>query len=271
MAKAEGNWANGGHHWYSIIYYGIESQTSTQAVIYCDLYFHSLNYGFDIKNNTADQITINGQPKSQSKVAIYVPHGTTADVKRLSYSVTVKKSTSPINVKVSGTCTLNAADIGSSTASGTVTVPAIQYDPAGQPSIQVSNSTPKYNENIFISWKKATKQGNGPFKQFQLYRGSVNIYTGNDTSITDNPSVAVGTNGGFVTYTIWQGHTWNGSTQWTKSDISVGVGQQKSDITAYDSSGKKHVGRVTAYDSSGKSHSVIITVYDNSRVGHSVR
>lgn len=157
---------------------------------------------------------------------------------------------------------------GNTSASKQVTVPAVQRQPHGNPTVKASKTTANYGESVTISWAKSATQGNANFDRFELWQGSNKLYSGSGISKSVVPSDVTGAKGGTATYTLKEIHEWYGSYPSTESSVSINV--RSGVVSVYDSSGNRHTGLVTAYDSSGKSHFVLITAYDANGSPHSV-
>lgn len=267
MADAYGSWAGSLGKWRCHIHYGIESETETSAVVYCQTRFNTNAWGFDVSGT--DKATVNGKTASQSTVTHYSANGQTVDKTMITKRVTIKKTGSSQKISVSGSIQITGGyQNGTSSASGTVTVSARTYHAHGKPTIKASKTTANYGESVTISWAKSSTQGNANFDRFELWQGNTKLYSGSAISKSVKPSDVTGANGGTATYTVKEIHEWYGSYPSTQSSVSITV--RSGVVSAYDSTGKKHTGLVTAYDPSGKSHYVLITAYDTNGFPHSV-
>ena len=254
MADAYGSWAGSLGKWRCHIHYGIESETETSAVVYCQTRFNTNAWGFDVSGT--DKATVNGKTASQSTVTHYSANGQTVDKTMITKRVTIKKTGSSQKISVSGSIQITGGyQNGTSSASGTVTVSARTYHAHGKPTIKASKTTANYGESVTISWAKSSTQGNANFDRFELWQGNTKLYSGSAISKSVKPSDVTGANGGTATYTVKEIHEWYGSYPSTQSSVSITV--RSGVVSAYDSTGKKHTGLVTAYDTNGFPHSVV--------------
>lgn len=149
MADAYGGWAGSYGRWRCHINYGIESQNNSSAVVYCQTRFNTNAWGFDVFGT--DKATVNGVTKSQSTVTHYSASGQTVDTTMITQRQTISKGTSAKNISVSGSIQITGGyQNGTSSASGSVSVPAIPVTTPGTPSNVVASRTA--DNNISVTW-----------------------------------------------------------------------------------------------------------------------
>lgn len=93
----------------------------------------------------------------------------------------------------------------------------------GNPTINSDRNGYYQGEQATISWAKASNQGNSTLDRFELWRGDTKLYSGKNTSYEETPSDVTGANGGSITYTIKEVHTFHGRTLTTQATKSVSV------------------------------------------------
>lgn len=93
----------------------------------------------------------------------------------------------------------------------------------GNPTISLDRNGYYQGEQGTISWAKASNQGNSTLDRFELWRGGTKLYSGKGTSYKETPSSVTGSNGGSVTYTLKEVHTFHGRTLTTQATKSVSV------------------------------------------------
>lgn len=149
MADTYGSWAGSYGRWRCHINYGIESQNNSSAVVYCQTRFNTNAWGFDVFGT--DKATVNGITKSQSTVTHYSASGQTVDTTMITQRQTITKGTSAKNISVSGSIQITGGyQNGISSASGSVSVPAIPVTTPGTPSNVVASRTA--DNNISVTW-----------------------------------------------------------------------------------------------------------------------
>lgn len=157
MADAYGGWAGSKGRWRCHINYGIESQNNSSAVVYCQTRFNTNAWGFEVYGT--DKATVNGVTKSQSTVNHHSPSGQTVDTTMITQRQTITKGTSAKNISVSGSIQLTGGyENGTSSASGSVSVPAAPVTPPppppvtkpGTPSNVVASRTA--DNDIRVTW-----------------------------------------------------------------------------------------------------------------------
>lgn len=145
--------------------------------------------------------------------------------------------------------------------------PAVRQ-PQGNPTVTISKTVANYGESVTVSWAKSATQGNAPFTRFELWQGSNLLYSGSGISKAVTPSDVTGAQGGNVTYTVKEIHTWAGVEYETSSSVSVEV--RSGTVTVYNSQGTKCTGLVTVYNSQGDACYALITVYDDDGLPHNI-
>lgn len=149
MADAYGSWAGSYGRWRCHIHYGIESQNDSSAVVYCQTRFNTNAWGFDVFGT--DKATVNGVTKSQSTVTHYSASGQTVDTTMITQRQTISKGTSAKSISVSGSIQITGGyQNGTSSASGSVSVPAIPVTIPGTPSNVAASRTA--DNNIRVTW-----------------------------------------------------------------------------------------------------------------------
>lgn len=175
-----------------------------------------------------------------------------------------------------------------STANASYTVPS--RSPHGTPTFSASASSVGANEEVTLTIKPSSTQGNAQFAYFQISDGNNNIFYQSPTSFnnpqavstTDVPSAvlekygaeeylagATGALGTFnpmrlncVYYAAREVHEWYGTypaSDWVWIEVEVIF----LDMTLYDSRGDPHkVVKITVYDSEGNALSGTSTAYD---------
>lgn len=221
MADAYGSWAGPKKKWRCHIHYGIESETETSAVVYCQTRFNTNAWGFDVYGT--DKATVNGQTASQQTVTHYSASGQTVDTTMITKRVTITKNGSSQSIPVSGSIQITGGyENGTSSASGTVTVKARTYHAHGNPSVTLATSCTQ-GQQVTVSWAKSGTQGNASFTRFELWQGSNKLYSGTGTSYKVTPSSVTGAKGGSVSYTVKEIHTWYSSEKTTSASKSIAV------------------------------------------------
>lgn len=191
---------------------------------------------------------------------ITLPRGGSPRSFSASFNVSASPNSRKFNVTAWWDSSWSSAG-GSTTATTTVTVPAVQRDPHGQPTVSVSKSVVQSVEQVTISWKKSSDQGNASFERFELYQGNTKLYSGTDTSYKVKPSDYTGAGGGKVTFTVREVHEWYGTYPYTSASVTVTV---RPTFTYYNSTGSKTYCRIFAYSSSGDLKNVIVYAYNSS-------
>lgn len=149
MADAYGGWAGSYGRWRCHIHYGIESQNNSSAVVYCQTRFNTNAWGFNV--NGTDRATVNGVTRSQSSVTHYSATGQTVDTTMITQRQTISKGTSAKSISVSGSIQITGGyQNGTSSASGSVSVPAIPVTTPGTPSNVVASYTA--DNDISVTW-----------------------------------------------------------------------------------------------------------------------
>lgn len=149
MADAYGSWAGSYGRWRCHINYGVESQNDSSAVIYCQTRFNTNAWGFNTFGT--DTAIVNGAANSQSTVTHYSANGTTVDTTMITQRQTISKGTSAQSIPVSGSIQITGGyQNGTSSASGSVSVPAIPVTTPGAPSNVVASLIA--DNNISVTW-----------------------------------------------------------------------------------------------------------------------
>lgn len=149
MADAYGSWAGSVGRWRCHINYGIESQDDSGALVYCQTRFNTNAWGYGVYGT--DVATVNGVSRSQSTVMHNSPSGGSVDTTMITQRQTISKGTAPKSVSVSGSIQITGGyQNGTSSASGSVFVPAVPVTTPGTPSNVVA--TRIADNNIRITW-----------------------------------------------------------------------------------------------------------------------
>lgn len=149
MADAYGGWAGSVGRWRCHINYGIESQDDSTAVVYCQTRFNTNAWGYSVYGT--DVATVNGVSRSQSMVMHNSPSGGSVDTTMITQRQTISKGTSAKSISVSGSIQITGGyQNGTSSASGSVSVPAVPVTAPGTPSNVVA--TRIADNNIRITW-----------------------------------------------------------------------------------------------------------------------
>ena len=131
---AEG-WGNQVHHWQSYVEASVTSETTTTATITCKTYWHSISWGYSVYGHGYGVI---GSTTGSDSGTVVFESGTGASVYQLltTMTKTITKTDSSQSVTCRGVAIMTGrADAnGTSTATCTVTVPAIAYEKPNAPS-----------------------------------------------------------------------------------------------------------------------------------------
>lgn len=141
---AEG-WGNQVHHWQAYVEASITSETATQATITCKTYWHSISWGYSYYGHGYGVI---GSTTGTDSGQVVFSSGTGASVYQLltTMTKTISKTGSAQTITCKGVAILTGDSSGTrngtSTATCTVTVPAIAYEaPNGPTSCSASRSS----------------------------------------------------------------------------------------------------------------------------------
>ena len=149
MADAYGGWAGSYGRWRCHINYGIESQDDSSAVVYCQTRFNTNAWGFGVYGT--DVATVNGVSRSQSTVMHNSASGASVDTTMITQRQTISKGASAKSISVSGSIQLTGGyQNGTSSASGSVSVPAVPVTTPGTPS--GVTATRNSDSSITIRW-----------------------------------------------------------------------------------------------------------------------
>lgn len=142
MAEA---WGNQVHHWQAYVEASITSETATQATITCKTYWHSISWGYSYYGHGYGVI---GSTTGTDSGQVVFSSGTGASVYQLltTMTKTISKTGSAQTITCKGVAILTGDSSGTrngtSTATCTVTVPAIAYEaPNGPTSCSASRSS----------------------------------------------------------------------------------------------------------------------------------
>ena len=237
----------------------VTSVKDTDTYVDLKLAITTLEVNWGITTNYGNSITFKCNGESWSKDVGNVSSG--ASIKGWEHTFRVYKNQDIQWVDVSGSLHVSNYSAGTSTASGTYSIPARVLKKQGNPTLTAKQNSVNYKESVQLSWGKASNQGNANFDRFELWNGNTKIYSGAGLSKVVIPSDYTGAKGGDTTFTIKEIHEWYGTYPTTQSTKVIKV--RSGAITVYDSNGKKHTGLLTAYDSKGKAHSVLISGYDS--------
>ena len=123
MAEAYGNVVQ---HWQCYINAYVISTTDTTATIRVEVYGHTIGWGYNVGGYGS--AVIGGAGSGERQFNLYAPTGGTQNSWAQTYDRTVNRSSSAYNVAVSGTVRITGGyHNGTSTASTSVSVPAISY------------------------------------------------------------------------------------------------------------------------------------------------
>ena len=131
---AEG-WGNVVHHWQSYVEASVTSETATTATITCKTYWHSISWGYSVYGHGYGVI---GSTTGTDSGTVVFSSGTGASVYQLltTMTKTITKTDSSQSVACKGVAIMTGrADAnGTSTATCTVSIPAIAYESPNAPS-----------------------------------------------------------------------------------------------------------------------------------------
>lgn len=159
---AEG-WGNQIHHWQAYVEASVTSETSTTATITCKTYWHSISWGYSYYGHGYGVI---GSTTGSDSGTVVFSSGTGASVYQLltTMTKTVNKSTSAQNITCKGVAVLTGDSSGTrngtSTATCTVTVPAISYEKPNAPS--GCSATRNSDSKATVSWTNGSTSTTKP-------------------------------------------------------------------------------------------------------------
>lgn len=224
-------------HWCSGIEYGITWQNDTQADVTCKVYFHSYGWGYDTA--AIGTATVNGQTGSSGRITAYSPTGGTVNQLFVTKTVRVNKSSGGFNVKVSGTMQLvGGYHDGTSTASGTVWVPAISYKaPAAPTGLAVERVSDMSHR---LTWKNVVSDNLHPVSGNIVKRSmdegvtATTLYNSRATTNYDDASTEAGHKYAYTVYATGAGGTSSASSAVTvyTSPLAPSINAAKDTISS---------------------------------------
>lgn len=224
-------------HWCSGIEYGITWQNDTQADVTCKVYFHSYGWGYDTA--AIGTATVNGQTGSSGRITAYSPTGGTVNQLFVTKTVRVNKSSGGFNVKVSGTMQLvGGYHDGTSTASGTVWVPAISYKapaaPTGLAVERVSDMSHRLTWKNVVSDNLHPVSGNIVKRLMDEGTTATTLYNSRATTNYDDASTEAGHKYVYTVYATGAGGTSSASSAVTvyTSPLAPSINAAKDTISS---------------------------------------
>lgn len=160
MAEGYGNQI---HHWQAYVEASVTSETATTATITCKTYWHSISWGYSYYGHGYGVI---GSTTGSDSGTVVFSSGTGASVYQLltTMTKTVNKSASAQNVTCKGVAILTGDSTGTrngtSTATCTVTVPAIAYETPNAPS--GCSATRNSDSKATVSWTNGSTSTTKP-------------------------------------------------------------------------------------------------------------
>ena len=211
-------------HWRVGIEYGITWQSDTQADVTCKTYFCSIAWGYDTA--AIGTATVNGQSASTpsasgSRKTAYSPSGGTVNQLFITKTVRVNKKASGFNVPVSGVMQLvGGYHNGTSSTSGNVWVPAINYKapaaPTGLAVERVSDTSHKLTWQNVVVDNLHPVSGNIVKRLMDDGATATTLYNSRATTNYDDGSTEAGHK---YTYTVYS--TGAGGTSGASSAVTV--------------------------------------------------
>ena len=194
MAEGYGNQI---HHWQAYVEASITSETATQATITCKTYWHSISWGYSYYGHGYGVI---GSTTGTDSGQVVFSSGTGASVYQLltTMTKTISKTGSAQTITCKGVAILTGDSSGTrngtSTATCTVTVPAIAYEaPNGPTSCSASRSSDAKATVTWINGEVTTTRprnnnyierstDGGSWTQIASIAGTTSNYTDNGIS-----------------------------------------------------------------------------------------
>lgn len=160
MAEGYGNQI---HHWQAYVEASVTSETATQATITCKTYWHSISWGYSYYGHGYGVI---GSTTGSDSGTVVFESGTGASVYQLltTETKTITKTGSAQTITCKGVAILTGDSSGTrngtSTATCTVTVPAIAYETPNAPS--GCSATRNSDTKATVSWTNGSTSTTKP-------------------------------------------------------------------------------------------------------------